>query len=134
MAHVIQALKTGIVSHLAASAPVLALLRAPKVFVDPPRPAAYPFVVVTVRESRDAGCAAIAGHETHLVVAVHGRHAAGLAEVLALGEAVANALVALPPVQGGHRVATLAVKTARPVSEGELHRLDMAVRVLTEVI
>jgi hypothetical protein len=106
MSHPATALKTAVAQRLATDAAVLALLRHPKVHVDPPKAEAFPHVVLETGATTDAGSATEEGHATEIIVRIVARHT-GTAEPLAIAAAIEASLAGLPPGLDGHRLVNL---------------------------
>jgi hypothetical protein len=131
----IAALKEAIRAQLQADAGVLALLREPKVYLDPPRNAAFPYAAFISAASRENGTGSDEGDATELGLAVFCR-GNGSAEGLAVAEAVAGALAGMPAALGGHRLVNLIVLAVEPnpLKDGETWRVLMRLRAVTEVV
>ena len=135
----IQALRTAIRARLAADAALLALLRAPKIYDDPPRDAALPHVSFGVAEARENGTSSDEGHSTDLSLVVTAREN-GSAEALAVADAVSASLRALPSALTGHRLVNLIIRTVEPQAVksgsriGETYRVLIRMRAITEVL
>lgn len=131
----VTALKDAIRARLQADAGLLALLREPKVFAEPPRHAAYPHVAFVSAIARENGTGSDDGHATELGLAVWCR-GKGAAEGLAAAEAIAASLRSLPAGLAGHRLVNLVVLSVEPAAlkDGETWRILMRIRAVTEVI
>jgi hypothetical protein len=134
MSHPVTAAKAAIRARLEATPAVMALLRQPKIHVDPPAAEAFPFIAFEVGETRDAGSSTEAGHVTDLALVISTRHG-GTAEGLAIAAAVEAALETPLGMLDGHRFVNLTVRAteARPPRSGGVARLAMRLRVASEV-
>jgi hypothetical protein len=128
------ALKEAIRAHLAMDAGVLSLIRETKIFADPPRHAAFPHLAFVAAEARENGTSSDDGHLIEMTLAVWNRHG-GSAEGLAIVEAAAKALEAMPPTLAGHRLVNLTVRAVEPqaLKDGETWRTSLRLRAVTEV-
>jgi hypothetical protein len=134
MSHPAEALKAAIAQHLQANAPVMALLRQPKVHTEPPRAEAYPHVVLETGATRDAGSGTEDGHATELLLRIVTRHT-GTAEAHAIAEAVEAALRTLPAALSGHRLINLVHQgTEARTGKTGLATATMRWRAVTEVV
>jgi hypothetical protein len=131
----IVALKEAIRASLAADAPLVALIRAPKVHPDPPRHPTYPYLAFVAAEARENGTATDDGHVVDLSLGVFTR-GSGSAEGAIAAEAARAALLAAPLAPDGHRVANLIVRAVEPVSQkdGETWRTLIRARAVTETL
>ncbi|MCA3563114.1 MAG: DUF3168 domain-containing protein [Methylocystis sp.] len=129
------ALKEAIRARLAADAGVLALLREPKVHLDPPRHVAYPFIACGEASQRDNGTSSEDGHITELAFAIWSR-GGGSAEGLAIADAAVASLTASPLSAAGHRVVNLVVLGVQPqpLKEPDSWRTTIRLRIVTEVL
>ncbi len=134
MSSPVVALKEAIRARLQSDASVLALLREPKVYLDPPRHAAFPHAAFVSATTRENGTASDDGHATELGLAIWSR-GAGSAEGLAVADAVAASLAGLPAAFSGHRLVNLMVLSIEPTAlkDGETWRALMRIRAVTEV-
>jgi Protein of unknown function (DUF3168) len=131
----IVALKEAIRLRLVADLSVLALLREPKVFADPPKHAAFPHVAFVAAQARENGTATDDGHSIDLTLGIWSRHN-GSAEGLATAAVIGEALAAMPTALDGHHLVNLTVRTVEPVQarDGETWRTLLRIRAVTEVI
>jgi hypothetical protein len=120
--------------RLQADATVLALLREPKVFADPPKHAAYPHVAFVSAVARENGTSSEDGHAIDLTLGIWCR-GKGSGEGLDIADAVTLALAGLPAVLSGHRLVNLLVLSVEPtvLKDGETWRTLMRLRAVTEV-
>jgi Protein of unknown function (DUF3168) len=130
----IVALKEAIRAHLGADAGVLALIREAKIYSDPPRHAAFPYLAFVAAEARENGTSSDEGHLIEMTMAVWNRHG-GSAEGLAVAQAAAKALEIIPQTLAGHRLINLTVRAVEPVAlkDGETWRTSLRLRAVTEV-
>jgi hypothetical protein len=114
---------------------VLALLRAPKVFVDPPRHVAFPHIAFISAIARENGTCSDEGHVVDIALGVWSR-GKGSGEGLALASAAAAVLPAMPPALPGHRLVNLIVLSVEPASlaDKETWRIEIRIRAVTEVL
>lgn len=130
----IPALQEAIRAVLLADAGVMALLREPKIFADPPRHAAFPHAAFVSSVARENGTSTDEGHASELGLAVwcRGRSAEGFA----VADAMARALAAAPPAPAGHRLVNLVVLSteAQALKDGETWRVLLRIRAVTEVL
>jgi hypothetical protein len=131
----IVALKEAIRLRLASDAPLLALIRAPKVHAEPPRKPIYPFLAFVAAEARENGTSSDDGHVIDLSLGVFTR-GTGSGEGPAAAEAARMALAGAALTPDGHRVVNLIVRSVEPVaqSDGETWRTLVRIRAVTEVI
>jgi hypothetical protein len=131
----IVALKQAMQAHLTANAGLLALLREPKIYPDPPRHAAFPHIAFVAAEARENGTSSDDGHLMEMTLGVWSRHG-GSAEGLSVAAAVAEALTTLPPLLAGHRLINLTVRAVEPqvLKDGETWRTALRLRAVTEVL
>lgn len=131
----IAALMEAVRVRLAADSAVLALLREPKVFADPPRHAAFPHIAFVSAAARENGTASDDGHVVDLALGVWSR-GGGSAEGLAVADAAAAALASMPAALAGHRLVNLIVLAIEPslLKDGETWRVLMRLRAVTEVL
>jgi hypothetical protein len=129
------ALKEAIRTRLAADAAVLALLRDAKVYLDPPRNVAFPYMAFVEANLRDNGTSSEDGHVTELSLAIWSR-SNGSAEGLAIADAVALSLSSGPLTATGHRVVNLVVVSIQPQpqKDADTWRTIVRLRIVTEVI
>lgn len=130
----VAALKDAIRARLQADAGVLALLRGPKVHLDPPRHAAFPYAAFVSAIARENGTASDDGHATELGLAIWCR-GGGSAEGLAVADAIGASLAGLPTDLTGHRLVNIMVLAVEPtpLKDGETWRVLMRIRAVTEV-
>ncbi|MGL4635985.1 MAG: DUF3168 domain-containing protein [Beijerinckiaceae bacterium] len=130
----IVALKNAMKAHLATDTALLALIREPKIYADPPRHAAFPHLAFVAAEARENGTSSDDGHLIDMTLGVWNRHG-GSAEGLAVAAAVSKALETLPPQLAGHRLVNLIVRAVepQPLKDGETWRTSLRLRAVTEV-
>jgi Protein of unknown function (DUF3168) len=130
----IVALKDAIKARLQADAGVLALLREPKVFADPPKHAAFPHVAFVAAAARENGTSSEDGHLIDMTLGLWCR-GSGSGEGLQLADAITLALASLPMALSGHRLVNLLVLAVEPtvLKDGETWRTSMRIRAVTEV-
>jgi hypothetical protein len=130
----INALRDAIRLRLQAEAGVLALLREPKIFADPPKHAAFPHIAFVAATARENGTSSEDGHATDLTLGIWCR-GNGSGEGLQIADAVTVALASLPTVLSGHRLINLLVLAIEPsaLKDGETWRIQMRIRAVTEV-
>jgi hypothetical protein len=130
----IVALKDAIKARLQADSGVLALLREPKVFADPPKHAAFPHVAFVAAAARENGTSSEDGHLIDMTLGLWCR-GNGSAEGLQLADAITLALASLPTALSGHRLVNLLVLAVEPsvLKDGETWRISMRIRAVTEV-
>jgi hypothetical protein len=129
------ALKEAIRTRLAADAAVLALLREAKIYLDPPRQAAFPYIAFAESNQRDNGTSSEDGHITELALAIWSR-GNGSAEGLAIADSVASSLSPPFVTTTGHRVINLVVLSIQPQpqKDADSWRTIIRLRVVTEVL
>jgi hypothetical protein len=129
------ALKEAIRTRLAADAAVLALLREAKVYLDPPRHAAFPYIAFAESNQRDNGTSSEDGHITELALAIWSR-GNGSAEGLAIADAVSMSLASPLVTATGHRVINFLVLgiQPQPQKDTDTWRTIIRLRVVTEVL
>jgi hypothetical protein len=135
MISAVVALKDTIRLRLTSDAGVLALLREPKVFADPPKHAAFPHIAFIAAEARENGTATDDGHLINLTLGIWTRHG-GSSEGLTLAAAVEAAFVSIPQTLNGHHLVNLTVRTVEPLAlkDGETWRCLLRIRAVTEVL
>ncbi len=131
----VHALREAMRLRLVADSGVLALLREPKVFADPPKHAVYPHVAFVSAVARENGTSSEDGHATDLVLGIWCR-GNGSSEGLQIADTITLALASLPAVLTGHRLVNLLVLAVEPgvLKDGETWRTLMRIRAVTEVI
>ncbi len=131
----ISALKEAIRAALIADPQVMALLRGPKIFADPPRHAAFPHLAFLQASARENGTGSDDGHVVELGLGVWCR-GKGSDEGLALAAAVATALPSAPRALTGHRLVNLIVLSVEPaaLADRETWRILLRLRAVTEVL
>jgi hypothetical protein len=131
----IHALREAIRARLQADAGVIALLREPKIFADPPKHAAFPHIAFVAATARENGTCSDDGHVTELTLGIWSR-GNGSSEALQIADMVAASLVALPAALAGHRLINLIVMKVEPavLKDGETWRAVMTIRAVTEVL
>jgi Protein of unknown function (DUF3168) len=131
----IVALKDAIRLRLTSDAGVLALLREPKIFSDPPKHAAYPHIAFVAVEARENGTATDDGHLINLTLGIWTRNT-GSSESLTIAAAVDAALIAMPASLAGHHLVNLTVRAVEPLAlkDGETWRCLMRIRAVTEIL
>jgi hypothetical protein len=131
----ITALRDAIRIRLQADAGVLALLREPKIFTDPPKHAAFPHIAFVSATARENGTSSEDGHATDLAIAIWCR-GNGSGEGLQIADTVTLALASLPTALNGHRLINLLVVAIAPAAlkDGETWRIEMRIRAVTEVV
>ena len=131
----ITALRDAIRTRLQADAGVLALLREPKIFADPPKHAAFPHVAFVAATARENGTSSEDGHATDLTLGIWCR-GNGSGEGLQVADAITVALASLPAALAGHRLINLLVLAIEPalLKDGETWRIQMRIRAVTEVV
>ena len=114
---------------------MLALLREPKIYADPPRHVSFPHVAFLTASARENGTGSDDGHVVELAIGVWCR-GKGSDEGLALAGAVAKALPATPLALPGHRLVNLLVLSVEPtaLSDKETWRILLRLRAVTEVL
>ena len=131
----VNALKEAIRTRLQADPGVLALMREPKIFLDPPKHAAFPHVAFVSATVRENGTGSDEGHATELGLGVWCR-GNGSGEGLAVADAIAASLAGLPAALAGHRLVNLVLLSVEPTAlkDGETWRVLMRLRAVTEVV
>jgi Protein of unknown function (DUF3168) len=131
----IHALREAMRLRLQADAGVLALLREPKVFADPPKHAAYPHIAFVSATARDNGTSSDDGHVTDLALGIWSR-GNGSGEGLQIADAITVSFAGLPATLSGHRLVNLLILSVEPsvLKDGETWRTLMRIRAVTEVI
>jgi Protein of unknown function (DUF3168) len=131
----IVALKEAIRLRLASDAPLLALIRAPKVHPEPPRNPIYPYLAFVAAQARENGTSSDDGHVVELALGVFTR-GTGSGDGPTIAEAARLALNAAMPAPDGHRLINLMVRSVEPVlqKDGETWRTLLRLRAVTEVI
>ena len=131
----VTALREAIRATLLADPAMLALLREPKIYADPPRHVSFPHVAFLTASARENGTGSDDGHVVELAIGVWCR-GKGSDEGLALAGAVAKALPATPLALPGHRLVNLLVLSVEPtaLSDKETWRILLRLRAVTEVL
>jgi hypothetical protein len=126
-------LRTAIHGALAADAPLTALLGGAKIYDEPPRAAALPYVTLGQDVISDASTATEAGDEHALTLHVWSRQG-GHREAHVLTGAVLEALADAPLELDGHHLANLRfiVADVRRESDGRTYHGLMRLRAVTE--
>lgn len=129
------ALKDAIRVTLMSDAAVLVLLREPKVFADPPKHAAFPYIAFVAAEAQENGTATDDGHLTNLTLGAWARHG-GSSESLMVAAAIEGALRSIPQTLNGHHLVNLTVRSVEPtqLKDGETWRCLVRLRAVTEVL
>ncbi len=135
MSSPVTALREAILARLLADPAVLALLRAPKIFADPPRHVAFPHIAFISAIARENGTCSDEGHVVDIALGVWCR-GKGSGEGLELAAAVAGALPAMPQALPGHRLVNLIVLSVEPaaLADQETWRIVIRIRAVTEVL
>ncbi len=135
MSSPVTVLREAIRAALLADPGVIALLREPKVFADPPRHAAYPHVAFLSALARENGTGSDDGHVVDLALGIWCR-GKGSDDGLALAAAVATALPSPPQLLPGHRLVNLSVLSVEPsaLADQETWRTLLRLRAVTEVL
>jgi Protein of unknown function (DUF3168) len=135
MSSPIVALKEAIRLKLAGDAPLLAIIRAPRVHPEIPRHPTYPFLAFVAAEARDNGTGSDDGHVVDLTLGVFTR-GTGSAEGATAADVARRSLQALPQDLDGHRLVNLLVRGVEPVAQkdGESFRTLIRIRAVTEVL
>ncbi len=131
----INALRDAIRVRLQADTGVLALLREPKIFADPPKHAAFPHVAFLAATARENGTSSDDGHATDLALGIWCR-GNGSGEGLQIADAITVALASLPTTLAGHKLINLLVLAIEPsgLKDGETWRILMRIKAVTEVV
>jgi Protein of unknown function (DUF3168) len=131
----INALRDAIRLRLQADAGVLALLREPKIFADPPKHAAFPHIAFVAATARENGTSSEDGYATDLTLGIWCR-GNGSGEGLQIADTVTVALASLPNALTGHRLINLLVLAIEPglLKDGETWRIQLRMRAVTEVM
>jgi hypothetical protein len=126
-------LRTAIHGALAADAPLTALLGGAKIYDEPPRAAALPYVTLGQDVISDASTATEAGDEHALTLHVWSRQG-GHREAHVLTGAVLEALADAPLELDGHHLANLRfiVADVRRESDGRTYHGLVRLRAVTE--
>lgn len=133
--HSAVSLRAAIHGALAADAPLVALLGGAKIYDEPPRDAALPYVTLGEDVVADASTATEAGDEHTLTLHVWSRQG-GHREAHLITGAVLEALADAPLVLEGHRLANLrfVVADIRRGSDGRTYHGIVRLRALTEPV
>lgn len=126
-------LRAAIRDALAADAPLVSLLGGAKIYDEPPRDAALPYVTLGEDVISDGSTATEAGDEHALMLHVWSRQG-GHREAHVLAGAVLEALIDAPLTLAGHRLANLRfiVTDVRRESDGRTYHGLVRLRALTE--
>jgi hypothetical protein len=131
--HSAVSLRAAVRGALAADAPLAALLGGAKIFDEPPREAALPYVALGEDVSADGSTATEAGEEHALTLHVWSR-AGGHKEAHLIAGAVLAALVDAPLALDGHHLANLRflVADVRREPDGRTYHAIVRLRAVTE--
>lgn len=126
-------LQQAIHAHLAADAPLLALLGGPRIHDDVPQGAAFPYVTFGAILERDGSTSTESGSE--IVVTIHAwSREAGRKQVHALIEALRSALHDQPLTLASHRLVNLrhTESETRRLADGDTYEGLARFRAVTE--
>jgi hypothetical protein len=129
------ALRAAIRAALAADTPLTSLLGGPKIYDEPPRDAALPYVTLGADLVADASTATEPGDEHALTLHVWSRQG-GHREAHLIAGAVLDALVDAPLSLAGHRLANLrfVVADVRREADGRTYHGLVRLRAVTEPV
>lgn len=133
MSHSAAALRTAIHGALNSDGPLAALLGGEKVYDEPPRDAALPYVTLGEAVVSDASTATEQGDEHALTLHVWSRQG-GHREAHLIAGAVLQALLDAPLSPAGHRLANLRfiVADVRREADGRTYHGLVRLRAITE--
>lgn len=129
------ALRRTLHAALNAHAPLVAALGGPKVFDEPPRTVAFPYVTMGDARTSDWSTATSTGHEHALTLHVWSRQG-GQSEAHAVAGEIVAALETVPLDPAGHRMVNLRFATAdiRRDADGRTWHGVVRFRAVTEEV
>jgi hypothetical protein len=127
------ALRAVLFAALKNDPPLASLLGGPRIYDEPPREAAFPYVTLGEATVSDRSTATEGGHEHALTLHVWSRHG-GHREAQEIAGAVLEALADAPLAPDGHRLANLRFVTAdvRREPDGRTYHGLVRLRAFTE--
>lgn len=127
------ALRAAIRAALLADAPLVALLGGPRIYDEPPKDVAFPFVTLGEATTTDASTKTEPADEHALILHAWSRQG-GHREAHGVAAAVLEALIDAPLSLDGHRLANLRFATAevRRADDGRTYHARIRLRALTE--
>ncbi|RXF75454.1 DUF3168 domain-containing protein [Hansschlegelia zhihuaiae] len=127
------ALRAAIHARLVADGPLLALLGGPRVYDEPPRGAAPPYVVLAECRSADVSGDETPAEEHRVALEIWSREG-GLSQALKVSDRVARVIDGAALALDGSRLASLAWTGAEAAREtdGKLRRAVVTFRAVTE--
>jgi Protein of unknown function (DUF3168) len=128
-------LKDAMRQWLLADVELLALLRAAKIFLEPPKHTAFPYVAFLTSRASENGTSSDEGHIIEFSLGIWSRHK-GSAESLSIASAIDRRLSTMPGSLDGHHLVNLIVRSVEPLRlrDDESWLTQIRIRAITEVI